>query len=144
VPAVATIAQFKSGLAARPTRLKPAENRGLFEEEAPETGSLFDQYRPSKEDDDVYFGSGLGALEPFFREAKKEGDRLRLERSAALAAATKQAAQLEAGSLCNQIAHLDNFGKRNLHVDRTPLCFRERQFYDQKADGRYERATRYC
>jgi len=39
--------------------------------------------------DSVYFGSGLGALEPFFREAKKEGDRLRLERSAALAAMTK-------------------------------------------------------
>lgn len=38
-------------------------------------------------DDSTYFGSGLGALEPFFREAKKEGDRLRLERSAALAAA---------------------------------------------------------
>lgn len=35
----------------------------------------------------VYFGSGLGALEPLFREAKAEGDRLRLERNKALQAA---------------------------------------------------------
>lgn len=35
-------AQIKSGLAAKPSKLKPAENRGLFDESKPETGSLFD------------------------------------------------------------------------------------------------------
>jgi hypothetical protein len=34
-------AQFQSGLAAKPTKLKPAKNRGLFEEEQPESGDLF-------------------------------------------------------------------------------------------------------
>jgi len=38
-------AQIKSGLAAKPTKLKPAENRGLFEEERPEQGGLFDSFR---------------------------------------------------------------------------------------------------
>jgi len=37
-------AQFKSGLAARPTNLKPAENRGLFEEQRPESGNLFSHF----------------------------------------------------------------------------------------------------
>jgi broad specificity phosphatase PhoE len=37
----------------------------------------------------VYYGSGLGALEPLFREAKAEGDALRLKRNAALEAAKK-------------------------------------------------------
>ncbi len=35
----------------------------------------------------VYIGSGFGALEPLFREAKAEGDRLRAARNEALAAA---------------------------------------------------------
>ena len=38
-------------------------------------------------DDGVYFGTGLGALEPLFRQTKAEGDRLRLARNAALEAA---------------------------------------------------------
>ena len=40
-----------------------------------------------KGDDGVYFGSGLGALEPLFRESKAEGDALRAQRNAALNAA---------------------------------------------------------
>jgi hypothetical protein len=40
-------AQIKSGLAAKPTKLKPAENRGLFDEETPESGSLFGSERGS-------------------------------------------------------------------------------------------------
>jgi broad specificity phosphatase PhoE len=38
----------------------------------------------SPTDDGVYLGSGLGALEPLFRESKAEGDALRLKRNAAL------------------------------------------------------------
>ncbi len=34
-------AQIASGGAARPAKLKPAENRGLFEEAQPESGNLF-------------------------------------------------------------------------------------------------------
>ncbi len=34
-------AQFKSGLAAKPSKLKPAQNRGLFEEPQSESGNLF-------------------------------------------------------------------------------------------------------
>jgi hypothetical protein len=34
-------AQLKSGGAVKPSNLKPAENRGLFDEEKPESGSLF-------------------------------------------------------------------------------------------------------
>jgi hypothetical protein len=34
-------AQLASGMPARPTKLKPAENRGLFEQEDPEQGGLF-------------------------------------------------------------------------------------------------------
>ena len=37
-------AQFKSGLAAKPSKLKPVENRGLFEEARPETGNLFSNF----------------------------------------------------------------------------------------------------
>lgn len=42
---------------------------------------------PVAESSGVYFGSGLGALEPLFREAKAEGDALLEKRNAALAAA---------------------------------------------------------
>lgn len=41
----------------------------------------------STKSDGVYYGSGLGAFEPLFREAKAEGDALRLRRNEALAAA---------------------------------------------------------
>jgi hypothetical protein len=42
---------------------------------------------PVAESSGVYFGSGLGALEPLFREAKAEGDALLTKRNEALAAA---------------------------------------------------------
>jgi hypothetical protein len=93
-------AQVRSGMAAKPTKLKPAENRGLFDEEGPEQrGFNFEANRPpqvnaippdSKDGDrpsDLFFGSGLGALEPLFREAKAEGDALRVKRNEALKAA---------------------------------------------------------
>jgi len=40
-------AQLKSGGAVKPSRLKPAENRGLFDEEKPESGDLFGNERGS-------------------------------------------------------------------------------------------------
>ncbi len=47
---------------------------------------------PEHESTGVYFGSGLGALEPLFRESKAEGDALLDKRNAALAAAKAAAA----------------------------------------------------
>ena len=41
-------AQLKSGGPVKPTKLKPAETRGLFDEEGPEQGSLFDASRNSE------------------------------------------------------------------------------------------------
>ncbi len=100
-------AQIASGGPVKPSNLKPAENRGLFDEPEPETGGLFDEadskadHPPevSKADDGVYFGSGLGVL-GFFREAKAEGDALRLKRNAALdalKAAKAKPEQMKAG-----------------------------------------------
>jgi hypothetical protein len=40
-------AQLKSGMAAKPTKLKPAQNRGLFEEGGPEQEGLFGSERSS-------------------------------------------------------------------------------------------------
>jgi GNAT superfamily N-acetyltransferase len=40
-------AQLKSGGAVKPSKLKPAENRGLFDEEKPESGDLFGSERGS-------------------------------------------------------------------------------------------------
>ncbi len=72
-----------------PREVPVARAERLSDAAKPARGPLASRRKPpsSNSDDDVYFGSGLGAFEPFFREAKKEGDRLRLERSAALAAA---------------------------------------------------------
>lgn len=39
-------AQIKSGMAARPAKLKPAKNRSLFEDEGPEQGGLFSRAIP--------------------------------------------------------------------------------------------------
>ncbi len=50
---------------------------------APE-GAGVNPPKASKADEGVYFGSGLGALEPLFRTAKAEGDELRARRNAAL------------------------------------------------------------
>lgn len=50
---------------------------------------------PRKPSGPVYLGSGLGALEPLFREAKEAGDALRMQRNAALAAANAAEAKPE-------------------------------------------------
>jgi len=45
-------AQIKSGLPAKPAKLKPTQNRGLFDEEQPEQGGLF--YKPPNESEDLH------------------------------------------------------------------------------------------
>lgn len=63
----------ESGVAAREGTVTPSDT----EQSSPKESS----------DPSVYLGSGFGALEPLFREAKAEGDRLRLARNEALKAA---------------------------------------------------------
>ena len=87
-------------LAAEPQARQPLSNvRGSEPAPEGERGPATGEAKPatpgaaptpqpiSKADDGIYFGSGLGALDPLLRETKAEGDRLRVARNEALAAA---------------------------------------------------------
>ena len=54
-------AQLKSGGPARPAKLKPAENRGLFEEEQPEQEGLFSRAQGEEEKREGILGSEKGS-----------------------------------------------------------------------------------
>jgi hypothetical protein len=60
---------------------------GASEPNSPLTGDSDSSVADKPQSGSVYLGSGFGALEPLFHEAKAEGDRLRLARNEALKAA---------------------------------------------------------
>ncbi|HLI85767.1 MAG TPA: hypothetical protein VKV17_17770 [Bryobacteraceae bacterium] len=77
-------AQLKSGLAAKPTKLKPAQNRGLFSDAGPEPGDLFGQMSRT-----MHGGVPLDVVGAIFKADLKEMLALKQKRDESLAALEK-------------------------------------------------------